>query len=488
MRKAAPVSTVCLLLAMIFSGGPALGALVLEGRLYDGPASNSRMRTEGLRSPTWRVPVAGREIEIRALRPGAEKTWKTTTSPDGGFRVETSLSNFREAGPFVALVDVDGRRFFTGSFNPEEKKPLEVFAYPAGEDPERVRTIAKVVHSIEKEGGFRYLKVQFRVEFLNGGDSIYIGQKSMDGGREIYRIPIPAGAALLRNEGPVPGTRWKKSPDGRFLVIDEPVQGFADLLARGHQPGVDGPGWFVEYRLPAVNLFTLTYPQTLRPLSRQEGQGDGFLVFVQEGDMKIEPAVSSLQKFNNTVKTNPIDQTSKSFDVYGTRADAAPEAGALLRVPIELSDMAIGEVSEDALFWHGGTIAVILLGVLAGIALGRFRGPVISLEGSTGSQSTYNVLDQIASIDALKASGGIAEGEYQRQREILVELAAGEIEPGQAGSGDGAYLSSLSTNTRKVQARIAELDEKAEAGIEDVQERAHLLESLYKSLRKDLEA
>ena len=488
MSKAVPASTICLLLAIAFPGGPALGALVLEGRIYDGPASNSRVRTEGLRSATWKVPVAGREIEIRALRPGAEKSWKTTTGPDGGFRVETNLSNFREASPLVALVDGDGRQFFTGSFNLEEKKPLEIFAYPAGEDPGRVRTIAKVVHSIEKEGGFRYLKVQFRVEFLNGGDSIYIGQKSRDGSREVYRIPIPAGAVLRRNEGPVPGTRWKKSPDGRFLIIDEPVQGFADLLARGHQPGVDGPGWLVEYRLPATNLFTLTYPQTLRPLSRQEGQGDGFLVFVQDGDMKIEPTVSSLQKFNDTVKTNPLAQTSKSFDVYGTRPDAAPEAGALLRVSIELSDMAIGEMSEDALFWHGGTIAVILLGILAGIALGRSRAPAISLEGLTGGQSSPGILDQIASIDALRASGGIAEGEYQRQREVLVELAAGELESGKAGSESGAPAAIFSTNTRKVLARIAELDEKTEAGIEDVQERAHLLESLYKSLRNDLEA
>ena len=433
--------------------------------------------------------MAGREIEIRALRPGAEKSWKTTTSPDGGFRVETSLASSGEASPFVALVDVDGRWLFTGSFHPEEKKPLEVFAYPAGEDPERVRTIAKIVHSIEKkEGGFRYLKVQFRVEFLNGGDSIYIGQKSGDGSREVYRIPIPAAAERLETEGPVPGTRWKKSPDGRFLIIDEPVQGFADLLARGHQPGVDGPGWLVEYRLPATNLFTLTYPQTLRPLSRQEGQGDGFLVFVQEGDMKIEPTVSSLQKFNTPVKTNPLDQTSKSFDVYGTRPDAAPEAGALLRVPIELSDMAIGEVSEDALFWHGGTIAVILLGILAGIALGRSHAPAISLEGLTGAQSSPGILDQIASIDALRVSGGIAEGEYQRQREVLVELAAGELESGKAGSESGAPAARFSTNTRKVLARIAELDEKTEAGVEDVQERAHLLEGLYKSLRNDLEA
>ena len=204
--------------------------------------------------------------------------------------------------------------------------------------------------------------------------------------------------------------------------------------------------------------------------------------------MKIESAVSSLQKFNNTVKTNPIDQTSKSFEVYGTQSAATPEAGALLRVPIELSDVAIGEVSEDALFWHGGTIAVILLGILAGIALGRSHAPAISLEGLTGAQSSPGILDQIASIDALRASGGIAEGEHQRQREVLVELAAGELESGKAGSESGAPAASLSTSTRKVLARIAELDEKTEAGIEDVQERAHLLEGLYKSLRNDLEA
>ena len=164
--------------------------------------------------------------------------------------------------------------------------------------------------------------------------------------------------------------------------------------------------------------------------------------------MKIGPTAPSLQKFNNTVKTNPLDQTSKSFDVYGTRPDAAPEAGALLRVPIELSDMAIGEMSEDALFWHGGTIAVILLGILAGIALGRSRSPAISLEGLTGSQSSPGILDQMASIDALRAAGGMAEGKYQRQRDVLVGLAAGELESGKAGSESGAPAAIFSTNTR----------------------------------------
>ena len=113
------------------------------------------------------------------------------------------------------------------------------------------------------------------VEFWNGGDSLYIGS-IRNGAREVYRLPIPAGAILGENRGVAPGTKWKRSSDGKYLVIDEPVIGLADLVAVRHQPGTRG--WMVEYLVPASNLFLMSYPLDLAPMTRAEGQMDGFLV------------------------------------------------------------------------------------------------------------------------------------------------------------------------------------------------------------------
>ena len=517
-----------------------LGGLVIEGALYDGPSSTSKLRVEGLASSTWKIPIAASTAEVRLLKPGLEKGWRLSPGPQGAFRIETDLSE-DATGPFVAIVKVGEREYFTGSFGASPGEKLELFAYPPGEDPGRVRTITKLVHTIEREEGLYYLKVQCLVEFWNGGDSLYIGSLR-NGAREVYRLPRPAGAFIAKNRGPAPGTKWKMSADGKYFVIDEPVIGLADLVAIRQQPGTKG--WYLEYRVPASNLFLMTYPLDLAPMTRAEGQMDGFLVFAQEGDMninsgetredpdakisgptqgllrritalergavsgvegfrertrlldelyislrddmgtqgmKLDSSISKLQKFNNLVEKNPLDATAQSYAVYGPRPDATLGAGSTLVVPIQISDMAVGQVSEKALLWHGGTISVILLAVLLGLALGR------KSSGQAGLLQMENLdsLDQIAQLDYLHSTGKIAEKEYHRRRQVLLEIAAGELEK---ESPARAPAPGLSQSTRGCLQGLRDFDSNPDAAVKAGQDRADLLERLLKSLGKDMEA
>ena len=142
--------------------------------------------------------------------------------------------------------------------------------------------------------------------------------------------------------------------------------------------------------------------------------------------MQINPVLSPLQKLT-TLKEGPLGGEPRSFDVYAISADSRRAPRDPVTVPIDISDVAVGEVSEKALFWHGGTISIILLSVLAGLALSRKKGRSISIEGSAGGD-LYAVLDQIAKLDELSASGSITPETYNAQRAVLVELAAGELE------------------------------------------------------------
>ena len=475
---------------------PAVNAdFVIDGKIYDGSASMVKIRGEGLREGSWKVPLADLEIEVRGLKAGAEKSWKVTTGKDGSFRIPTGLDSSAAGAPFAAIARTPRGDLYTRSFDGGEDKPFEIFAYPASDDPDRVRASTKIYHTIVKEierspsGKIRetyYLKVQATVELVNLGDSIYIGRKDLNGDPEVYRLPIPAGADIIRNEGPVEGTRMRISPDGRHLVADEPVAGLLELMEAmggGEQQQPEIPGWKIEYRLPASDLFTMKYAQSHTLMGRAEGRPPGFLVYVEEGKMQISPTLSQLQKLT-TLKEGPLGGPSKSFDVYAPRADEKPGPGTWILVPVEISDVAVGEVSEKALLWHGGTIAIVLLAVLSGLALGRRRGSFSSGEGLIGGQQ-IDVIDQIATLDAQLAAGAMPAEEHRRRREVLVEIAVGELDQGYAGKQAAAPASGISSSARKLMARIAELDEKKEPGVEEAQERAHLLESLYKSLKND---
>jgi hypothetical protein len=98
------------------------------------------------------------------------------------------------------------------------------------------------------------------------------------------------------------------------------------------------------------------------------------------------------------------------------------------------------------------------------------------------------VLDQIAKLDTLSASGSISPEEYSRQREVLVEIAACELEEDGGTEASSETRAPTSEATRKLISRISEIDSSQSNTVEDAQERGHLLEALYKSIIKDQEA
>jgi len=466
------------LLAVGFLLAPSpLMAGLIEGRLFDGPASTAKIRVDGIGSSTWKVPLADVSVEVQAVGGGETGTWTATTSKSGGFSVETGASN---ASLYVAIATVGDRKLFTGTFAAKASGAIELFAYPVSDNSERVRSTTKIYHTIQKVSSGAYLlKVQLQIELVNGSDTLYVGKRLRDGTSEIFRIPLPAGARHITTKGPVPGMKMRISRDGKFLVIDEPLVGLADLAA-SQQLG-SARGWSVEYMIPASDLFTMVYPQPLTPMGRAEGRPPGFLVYAQEGEMRIDPVLSPLQKLT-TLKEGPLGGAPRSFDVYAISADSKRAPRDPVTVPIDISDVAVGEVSEKALFWHGGTISIILLSVLAGLALSRKKGRSISIDGSAGGD-LYVVLDQIARLDELSASGSITLETYNAQRAVLVELAAGELEQGSSPEGSAVPAPAISSAARGLISRIAELDARPEATVEATQERAHLLESLYKSMR-----
>ncbi len=398
------------LLAVGFLLAPnPLKAGLIEGRLFDGPASTAKIRVEGFGSSTWKVPLADVSVEIQAVGEGETGTWTATTSKSGGFSVETGASN---ASLYVAMATVGDRKLFTGTFAAKASGAIELFAYPISDNSERVRSTTKIYHTIQKVSGTHLLKVQLQIELVNLSDTLYVGKRLRDGTSEIFRIPLPAGARVITNKGPVPGMKMRISRDGKFLVIDEPLVGLADLAA-SQQLG-SARGWSVEYMIPASDLFTMVYPQPLTPMGKAEGRPPGFLVYVQEGEMRIDPVLSPLQKLT-TLKESPLGGAPRSFDVYAISADSKRAPRDPVTIPVDISDVAVGEVSEKALFWHGGTISIILLSILAGLALSRKKGRSISIEGSAGGD-LYAVLDQIARLDELSASGSITPETYNAQR------------------------------------------------------------------------
>ena len=463
------INQVFYLLAVGFLLAPSpLMAGLIEGRLFDGPASTAKIRVEGFGSSTWKVPLADVSGEAGA--------WTATTSKDGGFSVETGTS---KALLYVARAAAGGRELFTGTFAAKASGAIELFAYPISDNSERVRSTTKIYHTVQKVSGAYLLKVQLQIELVNGSDTLYVGKKLQDGTSEVFRIPLPAGARLITNKGPVPGMKMRISRDGKFLVIDEPLVGLADLAASQQLGNIRG--WSVEYTIPASDLFTMVYPQPLTPMGRAEGRPPGFLVYVQEGEMQIDPVLSPLQKLT-TLKEGPLGGVPRSFDVYAISADSRHTPGNPVSVPVDISDVAVGEVSEKALFWHGGTLSIILLSILAGLALSRKKGHSISIDGSAGGD-LYSVLDQIAGLDELSASGSITPETYNAQRAVLVELAAGELEQSPSPEASAVPAPAIPSAACGLISRIAELDAEPEATVETTQERAHLLESLYKSLR-----
>ncbi len=494
------------------------GASEIRGRLLDGAASSGNIRPEVLRDPAakWQIPLAAQKVEFRALG-GSNGSWVVESDGDGRFTFDPVASGVPDDVTCAAFAEVGGRRLYSPSFDPRAADP-RIFLYPVGADPTGVQTVTTVVHTIEKRKSpnsemQRWLKVAIRVELWNWGRDLFIGAKKA-GGREILRVPLPPGARVEKNTGFVEGTRGRYSPDGRFLIWDEPVPGLADLV-EGRRAGVSRSVWDIEYLVRPTPLYTLEYPLDLAPAERQRGvELGGFRVYAVHDDMKIsdtevgdqqrgEDGPRSSMKIDAThlelareVTEHPLDGTSAHLDVYVPRGPSLVAADGLRRpvlVPVQISDSARGAISRKALFWHGGTVFIGITAIFLGLLFGRKRLPAEAvLDGLTSEQ----ILDRIADLDERHERREISDSDYRRYRESLVTIAAEEIS-GESERPEGPVINpvveatsargpSLGERTYEVLREIDELDQADLPSGELVRRRAHLLEALYKSTRKDL--
>jgi len=478
------------------------GGVEIRGRCLDGPASSSAINARALSDPSasWQVPLARRRVDVRALG-GVDRSWEVETDDDGRFRLDTGLARIPDGTPFVASTEGDGAsRLWSPSFDPRAPA-LAVFLYPLAADPGSVQTVTTLVHSVERDEDARYLRVQCRVEFWNWGRELYVGDER-SGAREISRLPLPPGAEITVNRGWAPGSRGRLSEDGKFLIWDDPIPGLADLVV-GRQSDRARTTWDVEYRVAPSAVFSLEYPLALAPAERRPGiELGGFRVYTVRDDMTIEGEERSgkiaagakgmrIESIHLErafpVESNPIDGKPQKLDLYVPRDGKATEGridrGGLVLVPIEIADSARGVVSRDALFWHGGTVLVAVLAILAGLVLSR-KGP--PPEAVLDGLSSEEVLDRIAELDARFERGEIRDADYRRYRESLVAIAAEELAgAGGASSGDTPARPALADATRELLRQLGEIESRGATSSADIQQRAHLLEALYKALRKE---
>ena len=84
---------------------------------------------------------------------------------------------------------------------------------------------------------------------------MYVGRRAGSSWREVWRVPLPLDANIVLNRGPdqaVPG--WTVSGDRRWLILDSPIPGLADVERFGRG------GWEVHYVVPARQQLVQSYP------------------------------------------------------------------------------------------------------------------------------------------------------------------------------------------------------------------------------------
>jgi hypothetical protein len=135
----------------------------------------------------------------------------------------------------------------------------------------------------------------------------------------------------------------------------------------------------------------------------------------------------------------------------------------------------------------GGFVLLVVLSILLGLALGGKGRPPDALFADLSGEE---VLDRIAELDRRHARGQFSETDYQRYREVLIELAAEELGEEAAvvargKAGEKPPLTLVSPAVREILARIDEIDRNGAGDPSRIAERAHLLEALAKTLSRE---
>jgi hypothetical protein len=476
---------------LFLAAPPAAGSVVLRGKVYDGAESARillRNFQQGLPAGgTTKSPLANLKLRLELHGQGAAaRSFEAESGEDGAFSVDTGLESLPPEARLVAVAEEGGATLYSPSLplGGSPGRELQVHLYPVTEDPAELRPEIIAVHDVVERDGAKRLRVRLKVHLFNAGEALYVGSAGPMPWREVLRVPLPAKAIVVRNEGPFPGAAWKRSSDLRWLIIDEPVPPVPDFGSGGgwslHK------AWEVEYLLPARQKLVLSYPM---PFPLQPGS---LFFYTLHEEMKV---LSRELAFYRVEPQDPIDGsktradgTSRQFDVRGP-GDRLP-AGTTILAAVDIDNAAVGQISSRALKLHGGFVLLSILAILTGLLLGRKSPPPEAIFTGLGSEE---VLDRIAELDRRFERGEIQEQEYRRYRDPLVEIAAEELQSAPQGGALSAGgpppsaagpspASALPAAALGILARIRELEASGATRPEAIQERAHLLEALYKTL------
>lgn len=373
--RAAAAGIVCAAATLAFAPSADAGVL-LRARVYDGEASSAALRS-AVRSgrelsESLKVPVRDAEVEVElaSLLPGSPgagdprplRTWRAKTGGEGELVLDTGLDSFPEGCALVLRDSAGGRPRYSPFFVPREggsdSAGQPVHIYPATESSAEVRAELRVAYELER-GDRPTMIVRIALEIVNAGGALYVGRRSSQGAREIWRVPLARGAQVFLNRGPdereTPG--WKATEDGRWLVLDAPIPGLCDLRERSV--------WEAQYRVPARQNFVQTFPVPVA-LDRQR-----LTVWAPAGDLALQSA--KLRERYQGISTDPFSGEEKDVQVI-YNGEPIP-AGASVRVAVSADNAALGQVSLRSALLVGAFLAVIgtalVLGLLSSPAKGR---------------------------------------------------------------------------------------------------------------------
>jgi hypothetical protein len=459
--------------------GSAAAGVVFRGRAMDAAASVAKFSHD---REDFHVPFAGKEVTVDLVpptgAPEAVRSWKAMTDADGNFTVDTGLEAVGEGARFVVRAEAGGGRLFS-PFYGESEAPQRVSLYAITEDPQSLKARLEVNYSVERAGAASgeapRLHVQVILHVINSGERMYVGRPGRGGWREVWRLPLPEGAKIVRQSSPDPASPgWRASDDGRWLLLDTPIAGILDLERQGVSMAREEKqeGWEVVYTIPGSQTLVQAYPLAF-PLEK-----GGFVAWCLHGDQSLES--SQLAGRQSEARDDPVSGRHREFDVaFSTRP--LPDETVVLALTTD--NLPLDQVSRSALFWVGGFVLVLVLAMLLGLAFGR-RGP--APETLLASLSGEEVLDRIADLDRRFEAKRISEPDYRRYREALVELAAEELDGGgtkAAAAAPGGRLD-LPGTARRIVERIEAIDASGNAEPAAIAERTQLLDALFRELSR----
>lgn len=483
-----------LLLGGLAALGPwrsAEASVVFKGIAIDAAATVEKNRSRILElTDSDKIPFAGTAVTLRFLANGMPaRSWTAATDANGHFEVDTQLASLPGEGRFVVETVQGGETLFSPFLLPSGAvEPVHLYA--PSEDASNLGSpmgpVLQVEHNVDdfenpKTGVTeRVLHVTVSVTLLNAGSTMYVGTRRA-GQREVFRIPLPEGATVLKQDSPDPASPgWVTSSDGRWLILDTPIPGVLDIDRQIQKEG--RTSWRIVYIAPGRQTSALAYPLPM-PFD-----GRKFEARALHKKMALES--EQLIPFPEPQRLAAgLDGANELFDVM---ANPPLDAKQTIVLGLTVDSLPLKQVARGPLAWVGSFVLVLLLSLLCGLAFGR-KGA--SLDTILSKLSGAEVIDRIADLDRRHASGEISDRDHERYREALVRLASAELGTGGSGAGEsdggstgGAGASSgtavLPAPVREILERIEAIDASGATDPAAISDRAHLLEALLKAVQR----